>query len=155
MLNVGNKYITLKFRWCIRLSRYNKNDHEKRNYLLFILLLIGCQKETANDVTIQSITIDPDKTLPKLDLSVHIDQIIDIIALETSDECLLSQIKKIVVHKDRIYVSDQVNPGVFIFDRNGKFIAKIGSQGSGPDEFLYMGKFYIFDNHLYIQDIWG
>ena len=52
----------------------------------------------------QSILIDPDKVKDFIDLTPLLRDSVEIIPLETKDECLLSEIERIEFYKDRIFV---------------------------------------------------
>nr|WP_319398809.1 6-bladed beta-propeller [uncultured Carboxylicivirga sp.] len=59
---------------------------------------------------------------------------IKLIPLETSKECLLDEIRKIIITDSCIYVHDDFKGGgVVIFDINGRFIRRI-PHGNGPGE---------------------
>lgn len=63
------------------------------------------------------------------------------IPLETTLECLIQQIEKILFSDSYIFVSEFNK--LLQFDRNGKFIRHIGSAGAGPGEYLSVGDFCI------------
>lgn len=63
------------------------------------------------------------------------------IPLETTPNCLIQKIRKILFSNSYIFVSEFTN--LLEFDRNGKFIRKIGSSGTGPGEYLSIGDFCI------------
>ena len=78
------------------------------------------------------------------------------IPLETTDDCLIGGINKVLIKNERIYVADfSRTASLFIFDLNGKFLFKINKRGQGPGEYLVFGDFdiqtngdiYIFDQH--------
>jgi hypothetical protein len=124
--------------------------------LTFILL--GCSttiKDYKHLSEIKVVTIDPDKYDKFLDISPYLEEEFEIIPLETNEDCILSQIKKIEVKNDKLYISDNTLSGIYVFDMEGKFVQRIGNKGSGPEEFVYMGDFSIEGNNLYIQDIYG
>ena len=57
--------------------------------------------------------------------------------LETSDECLIEDIYKAVVHDSLIYILTTPGKGnLFIFNNQGRFISKF-SKGEGPEEIIY------------------
>ena len=59
---------------------------------------------------------------------------IEFIPLETNEKCLLDDyLKNIIVTKDDIIVFDY--NGCYRFNRNGKFLNKIGTKGNGPGEY--------------------
>ena len=55
------------------------------------------------------ILIDPENFSVDLDLSEILDDSIEIIPLETTEECLISKINRIEFYQDKIFVSDKAN----------------------------------------------
>ncbi len=64
-------------------------------------------------------------------------EIISIIPLETTSECLIGKIDKIL-HVDGVYyIVDEFNAKqIYAFDEEGKFITRIGGVGRGPGEYV-------------------
>jgi len=76
----------------------------------------------------------------------------DFVKLDTVSEALLSDVSKVLVGEDRIYVLPAMDPRVFIFDKKGKYINSL-KKGQGPGEVrcvydmkLHEGCLYVFDN---------
>jgi len=78
------------------------------------------------------------------------------VTLETSRDCLIGTINKILIRNNRIYVSDfNQARSLFVFDLDGKYLFKISKIGKGPGEYISLhdfdihtnGDIYIFDNH--------
>ena len=69
------------------------------------------------------------------------------IELQSDCNCLLGRIEipvyGVKVHKDRLFISDESR--ILSFDKNGKFLAQIGSQGRGPGEYMYPDDFAILN----------
>jgi hypothetical protein len=69
---------------------------------------------------------------------------IEIVALETTDDCLISNGRCITVYKDSlIFIHDSKYDNLFVFNRKGKFLSKIGNKGQGPREFISFYSFFI------------
>lgn len=113
----------------------------KRNtifYILFIVILAGCgqpKKETTEAG--QTIRLTP-PTKPDVEKLITT---YDTIRLEVSDNSLLSGIMQIFVMNKKLYVTEISQNAVFIFNLQGKFLSKIGNQGSGPNEYVKIGNF--------------
>jgi hypothetical protein len=61
---------------------------------------------------------------------------VNFIKLETQDSSLIGRIDKVIVTDDKIIVLDgSIAKMVFVFDCNGKFLNRIGSNGGGPEEY--------------------
>ena len=70
--------------------------------------------------------------------------------LETTDDCLMNNEFYIMQYTGE----DIITSGIFHFDKNGKFLNKIGSKGQGPEEYL-QGLFAFGDwknKLLYVQN---
>jgi hypothetical protein len=61
---------------------------------------------------------------------------IEYVKLETRPECLVSSAWKVVGEKYIVLLNNQPRQ-IYLFDRSGKFIRPIGSQGKGPGEYSY------------------
>lgn len=71
------------------------------------------------------------------------------VPLETTDDCLMNNEFYIMQYTGE----DIITSGIFHFDKNGKFLNKIGSKGQGPEEYL-QGLFAFGDwknKLLYVQ----
>lgn len=63
-----------------------------------------------------------------------------LVNIETTNECLISEIKSILVSKENIYIVDAFQGGsIVILDRKGKFIKRI-NVGPGPEEISQLVK---------------
>ena len=72
------------------------------------------------------------------------------VPLETTDDCLMNNEFYIMQYSGE----DIITSGIFHFDKNGKFLNKIGSKGQGPEEYL-QGLFAFGDwknKLLYVQN---
>lgn len=76
-----------------------------------------------------------------------------IIKLETTDDCLIGEIAKVIIKRDKIFVFDRkIAKGLFCFELNGKFLFKVGRLGSGPGEMDGPRDFDVTDENIYIID---
>lgn len=64
------------------------------------------------------------------------------IPLETSENCLISNIKQTKIIDDKIYINNEGN-NLLVFDISGKFITQIGNKGNGPGEYRLISNFNI------------
>jgi hypothetical protein len=65
------------------------------------------------------------------------------IALETSDDILITNISKIRYFNNRLFILDKRTQTVFLFDSNGKSIRKIHNVGLGTKEYYQLADFDI------------
>lgn len=128
-----------------------------KNLLLLILMLIvfvGCKNETRLVYnTSQNCVVDVDNSKRFIDISNLFEDKMDVICLETKDECLIADIRKVQYTKDFIFVSDRVSQCVFLFSHSGKYIKRIGHRGDGPDDYAEMGDFTVAGSNLFISDL--
>ncbi|HLO57893.1 MAG TPA: 6-bladed beta-propeller [Bacteroidales bacterium] len=76
---------------------------------------------------------------------------VEYIRLETSPDCLLKKVDKIMLSDSFMFISDF--ECIYKFDRKGKFISKIGRQGRGPGEYLNVLHFCIDDRQKLIYTL--
>ena len=80
------------------------------------------------------------------------------IVLETNESCLIGSMNKMRVYDNYIIILDpNIAKSVLIFDKNGRFIRKIGGVGQGQGEYIQPFDFavdmegnviYVLDSHL-------
>jgi len=116
------------------------NNEYKRICLLFSLFLMSCSNQQSQK-DLQMIgdyfTIDLDgEKETSIPFSSYFKSVRTII-LETGDDCLIGKIDELQVFDDYIFILDSNKAkGLFIFDKEGKFIRKIGNIGRGPGEYV-------------------
>ncbi|MDD2244743.1 MAG: 6-bladed beta-propeller [Dysgonamonadaceae bacterium] len=132
---------------------------KKKYCFIFILVLIlveviSCKKLNPVSTSSDYIEINLDE-IPKKDslLFSEIFKKIDVIRL--SDDMLIRDFSKILVDKEKLYILDKFSSAVFVFDKNGKYLQKIGSRGKGPGELSEAFDMSIDkkNNVIYIIDI--
>lgn len=65
------------------------------------------------------------------------------IILEFKEDCIISEISSLEMYKNKLYVLDNRLDEMFVFDKDGSFLCKIGSVGEGPGEYLEITDFTI------------
>ncbi|MFZ0280822.1 MAG: 6-bladed beta-propeller, partial [Bacteroidales bacterium] len=72
--------------------------------------------------------------------------------LETKPACMIRGISKVSVSDSFLFVSDDYR--LFLFDRSGRFIRKIGTEGRGPGEYSRVADFVLDEKsrEVYILD---
>jgi len=66
------------------------------------------------------------------------------IILESHDDALIGEVKRLIVSESYIFILDaKQGKGVFVFDKEGAFVRKIGRIGEGPGEYLNPSDFTI------------
>jgi len=81
---------------------------------------------------------------------------LEYIPLETCDDCLIGQVNRgFIVTSTHIFVAGGA-PFLYAFDRDGRFIGKIGSVGQGPGEYRFLRALSIDENKqsLYVDALY-
>jgi hypothetical protein len=133
------------------------------NLLLGLLFITSCsnpniktngKKETASVILPYRVEIEANlKNVKSFPLSA-IGRKIEYIPLETNAKSLIKRIVEIHFSKNYIFISDFDR--LTQFDRKGKFIRQVGSNGRGPGEYIHVSSFCIDENSekVYIM-AWG
>lgn len=111
-------------------------------YLFFhFTLAFGCKQQIPDDAMNVRLRIPPEE----MELAYSdIFEDFKIIPLQTSETSLIGEISKIRMTENHIFVLDsRQSNAVFIFEKNGKLVKKIASEGVGPGELLAPVNFMI------------
>lgn len=108
-----------------------------KHMCLFALLVVisgiffSCSDKIYSDTKkISFVEASKDYSLASAFRNIHIVQ------LETNDSCIISEIKRILIVKDNVYILTK-DSEIFCFNKsNGRFIRQIGNIGEGPGEFF-------------------
>lgn len=102
------------------------------------IALSSCKKEKHSEGNVPVIDIATAYKEPKqhLSLSDIVDHI-EYVKLETSPECLISDIVKVAFSENFIAVYARSSRIIKIFTKEGRFLNDIGSVGKGPGEYGY------------------
>lgn len=109
-----------------------------KNIIVFIvlnILIVGCVAKNPSN----SIDLDRNDLISILDI---VDSI-NVVALETKNECLIGNISKLITYNNRYYIFDVRLQTIFCFDKEGLFLFKIAQRGRGPEEYTYLEDFNI------------
>lgn len=110
--------------------------------LLVLGLFFGCtfseKEKEANEFKILRVS---DKEEPKY--ASELFQNMEIIKLETTSDCLIEQVIKIEFSNNKIFIQDNQNQGLYVFDSEGKFIRNINKKGRGPEEYSSFDDFIV------------
>lgn len=138
---------------------------------LFVILVTGCTSNgnkplstfvynESDEVSILSLLkgkgtpIKVEEPMPVINASDIIEDY-RYIPLETTSQSLMGMIRKVEFYKDRIYIHDVETNMVYIYDKSGKFLRKIGQKGGGPGEFTTLLYGFMIDpyaNRLLVYD---
>jgi len=123
--------------------------------LIIALLLVKCSNKTATD---SKVTVNNKKALQTLNFpdsgedtlktSYFADTVI-YIPLETTSESLVGSIRSLWMNDSYILVNSRNTP-LLLFQRDGKFVRKIGKLGRGPGEYEGFLGFCVIQDTIYI-----
>jgi hypothetical protein len=101
--------------------------------LLFLYIIISSCVERLSENKVQGlVSIEIDDLKAGLIDDFIIQESLDTVRLEETDESLIGVIDKIQEYKGRFYILDiQITNSVFIFGDDGKYLGKIHSVGDG------------------------
>ena len=122
--------------------------------LLMLISLMGCNAAKANPET--EVVEEVEEGLPVINLSENVKEVsalnlsdaaerVEIVKLETSDKSLLSNIFKLEVTDNDIWIAHMRDERIYRFSRDGKFLNTVGKQGDGPEEYVRLHDFIIDD----------
>jgi hypothetical protein len=117
-----------------------------------LLIFFSCSESKNKVSALAEIRIDPSKVEPAYDIAGDIESQWDIIALETTDDCLISDIDKVIYRNSIYYLLDRDGATVFLFDSKGKFISKLYKKGAGPDEYSQLGALTVVGKNIWVSD---
>lgn len=111
---------------------------------LLCIVFIGCHdRKTVNhlDGDLSRIEVDVDRVrnVNSGDLFSEIEYI----PLETSDSCLVGSVSRIEFYNNTFLILDLKANSVWVFERNGNFKARIGTEGQGPGEYARLEGVYV------------
>jgi hypothetical protein len=112
-------------------------------YILACIALCSCKSTSHGESAVKTISVDfsdmKDSGKEKDLFSSY-----KIVPLETNDSCLISEIIKVILWQDRIFILDgYLTASVVIFDSSGKWINTISRKGQGPDEYLRVSDIFV------------
>lgn len=111
----------------------------------FLLWWVGCSLcwscSDKNTTDYQVFKVDPaSESKESFDCFYHLKEVIP---LETTDSSVMGDIMKVISAKDRIFVAPWNGKGIFVFNREGKYLNRIDREGRGPGEYLKISDFMV------------
>ncbi len=129
------------------------------NFFLYILIILhiscirnGQKKDTDSNVKYE-VNIDGLANQGMAKISSYFKSVKPIF-LETSEDCLIKYIDAIQITSNYIFILDRKSHSLYSFDKEGKFMGKIGKVGPGPGEFSDVSDFSIDNQNqiIYMLD---
>ena len=108
------------------------------------LALGACSKEVKENSNV--IQVDIENAQP-MNLADFVESI-KLVPLETTDESLIKQIRRMVMQDGKVYIQNDLQ-NVLVFDENGKFLLSTAKRlGQGPEDYFMMTSMDITDDGL-------
>jgi len=125
----------------------------KRIIIVAIVSLAACLScgSGAGDKTVEVdevITFSADTDIP---IASVVDSI-SYLPLETNDKSMFSNVDKMIIRDDRIYIGDYSSSVVVVFDMEGNHLLTIDKRGRGPGEYIRLSAFTVDDRYMYLMD---
>lgn len=130
----------------------------KLSYYLLIpvvaLLLGSCRESKKMTNSLQGLEIKIPASKMKAEEFTDLFGKVNYVPLETIKESLITRVDKLIVGDSIIVVWDKENSSVLLFNRDGKFISKLGEQGKGPNEYVDIYDITVDDEskHIVLND---
>jgi hypothetical protein len=90
--------------------------------------------------------ISDDLPVPLSDIADNVMKI----ELETTDECLLDNVRQVELFENYLLVKDR-STFLYVFDMQGRFIRRIGMKGNGPGEYSFCLSFLLDEQNKKIS----
>lgn len=119
-------------------------------FFLFTACNSGSRNDQADDATVIPLNLSsPEKELA---LSEFVDSV-STIRLTLPESLFFGQVSTVLFDKESIYIGDNKQNIVFRFNRQGKFLNTIGKKGGGPGEYTQLGRCFLGNDCIYIDDL--
>ena len=131
------------------MNDYSLYFYMKRSVLLFLcFIMLSCSKtgEPVGDLDIINVDINEMSSINEFVCGES-----KYICLDSSENCLIEKVDKVMISQDTLFVMDRSRRTVFVFSANdGRFINKISKTGRGPGEYIDLSDCDIWHGLIYI-----
>lgn len=118
-----------------------------RSLFVSFLLCYACQNSTTEKDGLKTIYADITQWTKDRPVDSYADSV-EFIPLETTDSSLIRVINQMIVKDERIYIVDQTQSVVFVFNNDGKFLFKVDKLGRGPDEYNILQRVKVDEHNI-------
>lgn len=109
--------------------------------IISLVLLAGCQnKQNANSSDIPYIPIRDG--LKDVHPEPYFFKQAKMVPLETTNDCLMGAVMQVEALDSLLFIKDTFER-LYVFNRNGKFVTRVGTEGNGPGEYLLLSSFFV------------
>lgn len=118
--------------------------------ITFAILLAGCQQSPEGG---KKIVLDLEQDGMNETEFLELITDLQLIPLETSDSALIHFYDKLYINEQGIYVLDNIEKTLFIFNPDGSFRSKLCRVGRAPGEYMDLDDFKVDENgHLFLYE---
>lgn len=129
---------------------------KKYTFFLLVIVIASCtggnKKEQLN-TDVKTIKIDWNNISDAMDYSPMVEDSVLMFPLETTDDCLIGEVTKLIYQNNLIYIADNTSRSIFVFDMSGKLKTKIHANGNGPGEYTEIWYFTVHGTDIIVYDI--
>ncbi|MDR1373084.1 MAG: 6-bladed beta-propeller [Dysgonamonadaceae bacterium] len=122
--------------------------------LVVISFIFGCNNRNGNNTALEVINVNPTTAEEYINLSEIVDSV-HCIRLWVDSGDVMGRVNEILIKQKYIYAKDATQQQIFVFDKEGKFVAKLAKNGDGPDEYNGFKAFFVDDEEKYVEIITG
>lgn len=142
--------------WCLNVFLKDYKNFMKKNVFFVIIIILLCYACADNSTTkMRSGTV----LSINLELAQPVMEVLEktgSIPLENKGDTFPGQIHKMMVDKDALYLLDTYRaPGLYKYDRNGRFLTVYNRVGQGNGEFIGLSDFQLYGDTIYLLDSSG
>ena len=90
-------------------------------YYILVIVLLLCSCSDVDNLGVYEVKVPAETNQKEVLLSAFVENI-RIVPLDMDDECPISQIDKVKIFKDEIYILDKTNNAIYIYGMDGKHL---------------------------------
>ena len=118
--------------------------------ILFLFTLNSCkQTEKEENTSVENIKVEVQKKYPEGNFEDYFSES-KLVALETKESSFFSEITRLSLYDNKIYILDRAINSLLIFSMTGKFLNKIQTIGRGPGEYISLWDFAIDEDREHL-----
>ena len=123
----------------------------KKIHYFLIILIISCNfQNESDDITELYVVLNDNQK----NISDYVEKM-EVIVLETNDDCLISSVAKIKYINEKLYVFDIRMNSLFVFNKDGSCDTILSKRGGGPGEYIQLIDFDVAENHIQVLEPLG
>jgi len=128
----------------------------KREYIPFLLcigLFASCSSSPEIEIPEEIAAMENVAIFSSDDAPSHTIEFERIASYGDTDDMFVGQMRGVAVDQfGRVYLADDGEKKVHIYEPDGTHIQSIGGEGEGPGEFRFIAGPMVYNNHLYVMD---